>query len=254
MSSIDALIQTLIDAHAHLDQTRVWEAYVALTGQILRRLTGKPYTVTGALTNTQLVFIRHGLGALSPHARADLNECAAPLRAALNGSGASPLKPLPQVAKAAPPAPSAPPVAQTAPETAPRADDAPNIYLIATRRDAALLRRIQAELSAADLRVWADAGLQPGSEAWREGVECTMKSCGAVVVLLTPEAKQNQWVEQQLHYALAQNRTIFPLLARGEAKDSTPAILADHPLADIRREPSYRTTMRRLKRALLAFR
>jgi hypothetical protein len=258
MSSVDVVIQVLTEAKERLDETRVWEAYIALVAQIILHLTGKPYNAESMLTDTQMVFIKHGLRALRPAARLDIIEAANTLRSALNGE---------------PPAQTTPPhepapvtLAETGPlvaaetatmETVAAQTTAPTTYevfLIGTRRDAATLRRVQAELSATHLRVWTDEGLRQGSDEWQAAVEAAMKASAAAVVLLTPDAKKDRWVEQQLHYALAYNRSVFPLLARGKPEDCTPLILRDLPAGDIRREPVYRATMRRLKRALMAYR
>ncbi len=251
MSSIDLVIHALTEAREQLDQTRVYEAYNALVAQILLHLSGKPYSAENTLTDTQMVFIKHGLRALRPAARMEIIAAAQTLQTALKGER-SPIPATPQSQIATAPLNESSVAAQGVEAAAP--DTAYEVFLIGNRRDAATLRRVQAELTAAHLRVWTDAGLQQGSDEWQAAVEAAMKASAAVIVLLSPDAKKDRWVEQQLHYALALNRSVFPLLARGKPEECTPVILSELPLGDIRREPVYRSTMRRLKRALMAYR
>ncbi|MBZ0287979.1 MAG: DUF4268 domain-containing protein, partial [Anaerolineae bacterium] len=54
------------------------------------------------------------------------------------------------------------------------------------------------------------------------------------VVLLSPDARKSQWVVNELSFASAHGVSIFPVLVRGEEKDSVPLQLANTQRVDLR--------------------
>ena len=100
-----------------------------------------------------------------------------------------------------------------------------NVFLSYSRRDEATMRRLRADLEAADLTVWTDEGLVPGEPSWQQAIEEAIEAAGCLVVILSPPAKDSKWVRRELEYADAQGLTIIPALASGESEESVPMLI-----------------------------
>lgn len=109
-----------------------------------------------------------------------------------------------------------------------------DIFLSYSRQDSDIMRRLSHNLRAGGFRVWTDETLKPGEESWKRAIESAIEASQCVVVLLSPGAKQSEWVERELDYARAQKRLIFPILAKGTEQDAIPFSLIRSQRADIR--------------------
>lgn len=110
-----------------------------------------------------------------------------------------------------------------------------HVFISYSRRNADIMRRIHADLLAAELLVWTDENLIPGTESWKNAIENAIQNAGCVVVILTPDSKQSIWVERELDYARACALPIIPVLARGENEVSAvPFELINAQRVDIR--------------------
>ena len=132
--------------------------------------------------------------------------------------------------------PAAIPGAQTsssAPAPAPTPSD---IFLSYSRQDAAAMRAVQETLRAAGLSVWTDEGLRPGTRRWTEAIEAAIEGAARVVVLLSPAAKASTWVNNEINYAQAHNKPIYPLLIAGDAGSAVPISLISVQWIDARQD------------------
>jgi hypothetical protein len=110
-----------------------------------------------------------------------------------------------------------------------------HVFISYSRKDADIMRRIHADLQAAELLVWTDESLVPGTESWKNAIENAIQNAGSVVVILTPDSKQSIWVERELDYARACGLPIIPVLARGDNEVSAvPFELINAQRVDIR--------------------
>ncbi len=97
------------------------------------------------------------------------------------------------------------------------------VFLSYSRRDEEPMRRVKVSLRDANLRVWVDEeGLEPGTRSWRRAVQEAIDRAGCVVVILSPHAKQSEWVEAELDYAESQKKTIFPVIISGNKSNAIP--------------------------------
>jgi formylglycine-generating enzyme required for sulfatase activity len=80
-------------------------------------------------------------------------------------------------------------------------------------------------LEAAGLSAWTDEGLEPGTAHWQRAIEDAIQNTQCTVVLLSPDAKQSDWVSIEVNYAQALGRRIFPVLLRGTQVESVPLSL-----------------------------
>jgi len=71
------------------------------------------------------------------------------------------------------------------------------------------------QLSAAGLPVWYDRGPLTDTR-WADVVAPQLDSCGAVVVVMTPDADRCEWVFRDIDRAVRGGKPISPLLVRGE--------------------------------------
>jgi WD40 repeat protein len=99
--------------------------------------------------------------------------------------------------------------------------------------------RIRDDLRAAGLLVWTDENLVPGTKSWKDAIEKAIEQAYSLVVILSPAAKQSEWIERELEYANLWGLAIFPVLARGKEQDAIPLELLTHQRVDIRNPGDY---------------
>jgi hypothetical protein len=109
-----------------------------------------------------------------------------------------------------------------------------HVFLSYSRTDADMMKRIRDTLREEGLPIWTDENLTPGTPSWQSAIEEALENAGGVVVLLSPDARKSQWVANELSFASAQGVAIFPVLVRGEEKDSVPLQLANTQRVDLR--------------------
>jgi pSer/pThr/pTyr-binding forkhead associated (FHA) protein len=129
-----------------------------------------------------------------------------------------------------------------------------DIFISYSRQDGDMMRRLTRDLRARGLVVWTDETLMPGEESWKRAIEDAIEASRCVVVLLSPSAKQSEWVERELDYASAQRRPIFPVLVKGNEQDAIPFSLIRSQRADMRRDydAGFRTLLDALNTHLRA--
>ncbi len=124
-----------------------------------------------------------------------------------------------------------------------------HVFVSYSRKDADIMRRIYADMQAAELLVWTDESLVPGTESWKNAIENAIQNAGSVVVILSPDSKQSIWVERELDYARACGLPIIPVLARGDTEVSAiPFELINAQRVDIRTD--YAANIRHLIHAV----
>ena len=113
---------------------------------------------------------------------------------------------------------------------------APYFFISYSREDANLQRRIIAELRGRGIRVWVDIeNLIPGSPAWEREIERSIRGAAGVIVLLSPDSNDSEWVRREISFAEQNDKRVFPVLIRGEEDDSIPLRLSNHQRVDLRR-------------------
>jgi curved DNA-binding protein CbpA len=122
--------------------------------------------------------------------------------------------------------------------------DMSQIFLSYRRTDTHIMQRVRDDLRANGFTAWTDETLTPGTESWQREIEKAIEAADALVVTLSPDAKDSEWVRREINYANSQSVRIFPLVARGEDKDAIPFSLIEAQYADIRKD--YRKGMQQL--------
>lgn len=275
MSAADPIIEALTEAAPRLSEPEVRAAYEQLVRLIETHLVEEPFLEESLqpLTDTQLVFIRHGLRGLASRVRGvnawtDVRQAADSLSAVVARNtvisiGQQVIQKIDTVSggnvvmtgitnyhNAIPEPPTLPELSPLPEPAQPQQKRTHDIFLSYSRKDARVMRRLFADLKAAGFTMWTDEDLTPGAPSWMQAIETAIRSSGCMVVIMTPDAKKSPWVERELTHASAFGIPIFPLLARGDEKSSVPLILSSHQWADIRRERDYRMSTRKLMRAV----
>ena len=105
-----------------------------------------------------------------------------------------------------------------------------------SRADIVLQRKIVTELRKRGVNAWVDTeNLIPGSPAWEREIERSIRGASGVIVLLSPDSNDSQWVRRELSFAEEIDKRLFPVHIRGDETDSIPLRLSAHQRADIRR-------------------
>lgn len=108
------------------------------------------------------------------------------------------------------------------------------IFLSYSRNDIDTMYRVKQRLTQAGLTVWTDENLTPGTPAWAREIERNLHACTAVVVMMSPTARESRWVLRECTKAQQKGKPIFPLLIKGNPEDHIPLELCDIQYIDLR--------------------
>jgi len=76
--------------------------------------------------------------------------------------------------------------------------------------------------------------LVPGSPAWEREIERAIRNAAGIIVLLSPDSNNSEWVRREISFAQQNDKQIFPVLIRGEEDDSVPLRLSNYQWVDLR--------------------
>jgi formylglycine-generating enzyme required for sulfatase activity len=108
------------------------------------------------------------------------------------------------------------------------------IFLSYSRKDIEEMRMVKAVLEEAGISVWTDEDLSPGTKQWVRAIDSALRDCQALVVVMTPDSYNSEWVEAETTRAKELGRNVYPLLLRGEPTDSVPLSLVSYQRIDLR--------------------
>ncbi len=111
-----------------------------------------------------------------------------------------------------------------------------HVFMSYSRRDDIVMRRIVAFLRKKGIKVWVDnEKLIPGTPIWEEEIEKAIKGASAIVVILSPDSKNSEWVRREISLADQYRRRVFPVLVSGDAETSITLRLINRQFVDIRK-------------------
>ena len=84
-----------------------------------------------------------------------------------------------------------------------------SIFISYTPVDGNFVNRLAADLRARNFRVWVDNRQIHGSQ-----IEQAIDSCQALLVVLSPDAVNSQWVQNEYHYGLSFSKLVIPIRYR----------------------------------------
>ena len=110
-----------------------------------------------------------------------------------------------------------------------------HFFISYSRTDTTQKQNIIKQLRARGINLWVDIeNLVPGSPAWEREIERAIRAAAGIIVLLSPDSNNSEWVRREISFAQQNNKQIFPVLIRGEEDDSVPLRLSNHQWVDLR--------------------
>ena len=111
----------------------------------------------------------------------------------------------------------------------------PYFFISYSREDTAKQKRIVRELRERGINLWVDIeNLTPGTPTWEREIEKAIRGATGIVVLLSPESNNSEWVRREISFGEQHRKRIFPVLIEGDDHTSTPLRLASHQRVDLR--------------------
>ena len=112
---------------------------------------------------------------------------------------------------------------------------APYFFMSYSREDTVKQRRIVKELRERGINIWVDVeNLTPGTPTWEREIEKAIRGATGIIVLLSPESNNSEWVRREISFGEQHRKRIFPALIEGDDFASTPLRLANHQRVDLR--------------------
>ena len=113
-----------------------------------------------------------------------------------------------------------------------------NIFISYAGQDYSFAHKLAAGLHNVGIVVWMDdAGIAAGCRA-PSGLRSAINESGAMVVLVSPQSLESQWVNFEIGAGLAQDRPIIPILIEGvDIDQKLPEVFHGMPVVDARNRP-----------------
>ncbi|HSG41651.1 MAG TPA: toll/interleukin-1 receptor domain-containing protein, partial [Anaerolineales bacterium] len=111
----------------------------------------------------------------------------------------------------------------------------PYFFVSYSREDTVKQRQVVKELRERGLNIWVDIeNLTPGTPTWEREIEKAIRGAMGIIVLLSPESNNSEWVRREISFGEQHRKRIFPALIEGEEHASMPLRLANHQRVDLR--------------------
>lgn len=91
-----------------------------------------------------------------------------------------------------------------------------HIFISYSTQNSSYAIRLAHKLREEGFDVWIDNSRLRSSENWWEKIVNALGNCAAVVVVMTPEARQSRWVQREVTLADNWRKPTFPMLLSGE--------------------------------------
>ena len=99
------------------------------------------------------------------------------------------------------------------------------------------MRRIVSHLRQQGIKVWVDdEELIPGTPVWEREIEAAIGNAFAIIVILSPDSKNSEWVRREITLTEQHRKRIFPVLVEGDEGSSISLRLITHQFVDLRRD------------------
>ncbi|MBB5870349.1 hypothetical protein F4553_003728 [Allocatelliglobosispora scoriae] len=81
--------------------------------------------------------------------------------------------------------------------------------------DSAYVKRLADHLTSAGIPVWFDRDIITGTR-WERVIRDQIDTCAALIVVMTPQAEESEWISLEINRAVLKQRPILPLLLAGD--------------------------------------
>jgi TolB protein len=111
-----------------------------------------------------------------------------------------------------------------------------HFFISYSRTDTSQKQNIVKQLRARGINLWVDIeNLVPGTPAWEREIERAIRGAAGIIVLLSPESNNSEWVRREISFAEQNDKVVFPVLVHGDEDDSIPLRLSNHQWVDLRK-------------------
>ncbi|MBL8164319.1 MAG: toll/interleukin-1 receptor domain-containing protein [Anaerolineae bacterium] len=115
-----------------------------------------------------------------------------------------------------------------------------HIFISYSKQDMEFMRYLRVLLEAEGFAVWVDEqGLTPSSRWWKM-IEQNIEDCAALIVIMSVNSAESDWVEREILLAEKLKRPLFPVLLSGEAWSRLANIQYEDMRAGLRAKLSAR--------------
>ena len=109
--------------------------------------------------------------------------------------------------------------------------------------DEVLVRQVRGTLISRGFTVWENpTGLEPGRWPWRRTISSAIEQSFCVIAVVSPQAKESEWMQQELDHALDFKKPIYALQVRG----GTETLFGVPFRAQVPLYPNYNSAIDRL--------
>lgn len=98
-----------------------------------------------------------------------------------------------------------------------------DVFISYSHRDSDYAHRLADELRCHQIDVWINDRIDYGDE-WPRTIQQNLIACQTFIVIMSTNAFNSVWVQNEVSYAQANHKTIFPLLLEGEVWLSMSAV------------------------------
>ena len=109
-----------------------------------------------------------------------------------------------------------------------------DVFLSYSRKDESIMKQLKQRFMDAGLTVWTDEGIEPDERSWKRAIQKAILNTASVACVLSPDAADSRWVQEELDFAELHDKPIFLIMARGDEKNSIPFGFSAHQWVDIR--------------------
>ncbi len=110
----------------------------------------------------------------------------------------------------------------------PRTERRPAVFISYARADAAFAQRLMDDLRAAGHACWIDTSEIKGGEQWAINIADAINHSSALVVIVTRQALQSEWVQKEILWAQQVKKLIIPLLLQDVAHEPGFFVLVNY--------------------------
>jgi len=121
-----------------------------------------------------------------------------------------------------------------------------HIFISYSKKDSEFAHKLADDLTAAGFKIWIDRSIS-GGEQWRETIETNLKAASEVVIVVSPNSMDSEWVKHEGSAAYAWEKKLYPILIA--PVDSLPPWLEEYQWIDFV-DTSHETAFNTLVAAL----
>src|SRR3990172_1413624 len=128
---------------------------------------------------------------------------------------------------------------------------AKDVFISYSRRDQEFVTRLASDLNAQVAGVWFDQSAIQMGENWHDEIMQGISECKAFLLVLSPDAAESKYVNEEVNKALELGKTIFPILYRhAKWTDKIESLVKEIQTLDLR-SGSYTDNFQKLVDGLI---